>query len=198
MAATQQVLGISELLESLLIALPTRDLLFAQKVSKSWKHAIDTSPAIQTALFFAPGDAADVSTNINHLAFPRDPAKERAPNPLLFAGKLSDNFDFLIRPRLLNNEALTAPATSCARMLFSQPPCKLIARFSTEPPGDHSLMYKFMHCGPEESCVLYLREGETFEDLRRQYGKALDQRVKKRHSLCEGKDRGVDVMFGRD
>ncbi|KAK4888981.1 hypothetical protein LTR27_012202 [Elasticomyces elasticus] len=60
MSSTARVLGLPELLENTLLQLPTRDLLFAQKVCASWKTAIASSPSLQRALFFRPGSAKDI------------------------------------------------------------------------------------------------------------------------------------------
>ncbi|KAK5744950.1 hypothetical protein LTR17_001701 [Elasticomyces elasticus] len=58
--ATDNVLNLPELFENILLQLPTRDLLFAQKVCKIWKLTIDASPSVQKALFFAAGTVNDV------------------------------------------------------------------------------------------------------------------------------------------
>ncbi|KAK4965373.1 hypothetical protein LTR42_012129 [Elasticomyces elasticus] len=70
--AAQQVLDLPELLESILLILPMRDLLLAQRVSKTFQQVILSSPHIQRALFFAPGKGADVNLSLaqdmhNHL-----------------------------------------------------------------------------------------------------------------------------------
>ncbi|KAK4959817.1 hypothetical protein LTR10_002705 [Elasticomyces elasticus] len=52
MSNREQVLALPELLENILLQLPTRDILFAQKVCKEWQEAIVASPKIQEALFF--------------------------------------------------------------------------------------------------------------------------------------------------
>lgn len=49
-----RVLAITELLEQILLELPMRDLLLAQRVDQFWKHTIDGSPRIQRALYFEP------------------------------------------------------------------------------------------------------------------------------------------------
>ncbi|KAK5714269.1 hypothetical protein LTR17_017275 [Elasticomyces elasticus] len=60
LTAAATVLQTPELLEAVLLSLPARDLLFAQKVCKAWKKATESSPSIQRALFFRPGTKADV------------------------------------------------------------------------------------------------------------------------------------------
>lgn len=49
-----QVLSTTELLEMILLQLPLKDLLLAQRVSTKWKAVIDASPDLQKALFFQP------------------------------------------------------------------------------------------------------------------------------------------------
>ena len=52
MAAAKKVLSTTELLEAILIELPTRDLLLAQQVSKQWQSVVVRSVQLQKALFF--------------------------------------------------------------------------------------------------------------------------------------------------
>jgi hypothetical protein len=54
MAAATQVFDTTELLEIILYELPTKDLLFAQRISKQTKAVIDNSTKLQQALFFKP------------------------------------------------------------------------------------------------------------------------------------------------
>lgn len=49
-----QVLQSPKLIAATLINLPMKDLLFAQAVSKTWKHTIEVSEELQKALFFQP------------------------------------------------------------------------------------------------------------------------------------------------
>lgn len=49
---------VAELLEAILHALPTKDLLLDMRVCKTWKRAIENSTKLQKDLFFlADGDA---------------------------------------------------------------------------------------------------------------------------------------------
>ncbi|KAK3617181.1 hypothetical protein LTR56_025461 [Elasticomyces elasticus] len=62
-----EVMHFPELLETILVNLPTRDLLFASRICKTWKSTIDSSPRIQRALFLKPGNIEDVDrTSIRH------------------------------------------------------------------------------------------------------------------------------------
>ena len=53
------VLEVPELLEMILLWLPMKDLLFAQKICRRWQAAINGSKQIRKALFFEPGAAVD-------------------------------------------------------------------------------------------------------------------------------------------
>ncbi|KAK3642791.1 hypothetical protein LTR56_010615 [Elasticomyces elasticus] len=48
------MLDVPELLENVLLYLPLRDIIQAQRVSKHWLDSIKSSPRIQQALFFRP------------------------------------------------------------------------------------------------------------------------------------------------
>ncbi len=50
--ATQNAFDTNELLETILFQLPTKDLLFAQKVCRHWRGVITCSTKLQQALFF--------------------------------------------------------------------------------------------------------------------------------------------------
>lgn len=52
--AANTFLALPELLEHMLLQLPIRDILLAQRVCKFWAHAIKTSPSLQTATFLRP------------------------------------------------------------------------------------------------------------------------------------------------
>ena len=60
------MLGLSELLELILMNLPMRDLLFAQSVSKFWKEVIANSSYLQKALFFKPSDSGKILALSEH------------------------------------------------------------------------------------------------------------------------------------
>lgn len=55
-SAVGTVLATAEFLEAILHKLPTKDLLFVQAISKSWKDMIANSPKLQRALFRKPID----------------------------------------------------------------------------------------------------------------------------------------------
>ncbi|KAK4916476.1 hypothetical protein LTR49_015574 [Elasticomyces elasticus] len=80
--AAARAFRLPEVIENILLNLNTRDLLFAQKINKTCKTAIDTSLAIQKALFFAPGTLEDVSTNCRGVVL--EDRSAVVLNPLLF------------------------------------------------------------------------------------------------------------------
>ncbi|KAK5731219.1 hypothetical protein LTR15_001158 [Elasticomyces elasticus] len=121
MAAAAQVLGLPELLEAILVGLPTIDLLFAQKVCSFWKETIESSKSIRKALFLVPGDVNDVNLgcNLKHDLI-RVERRYFALNPLIFdSGKTTQE-----RLVLRDTVALQGERHdwSCARMLTAQPP----------------------------------------------------------------------------
>ncbi|KAF2773751.1 hypothetical protein EJ03DRAFT_105914 [Teratosphaeria nubilosa] len=60
-----EVFGITELAEQILLALPMRALLLAQRVNRTFYDTIASSPHIQEALFFRP--AKKPTSDINPL-----------------------------------------------------------------------------------------------------------------------------------
>ncbi|KAK5736210.1 hypothetical protein LTR17_007550 [Elasticomyces elasticus] len=116
MAAAQQVLNLPDLLEPILLSLPMRDLLFAQKVCKTWKAMIDDCSSLQKALFFIPGKFSDINLEAGYQD--DDRFKHIAPNPLLFPSIVHRKSGLLLKPKLLHAEA----HGSCSRMLITQPP----------------------------------------------------------------------------
>lgn len=65
--ALRMVFNTTELLEAILLRLPTQDLLLAMGVCRTLKNAIDTSITIQRALFMAPGDATSPDRDLRVL-----------------------------------------------------------------------------------------------------------------------------------
>jgi hypothetical protein len=53
-SAPEQVSDTVELIEMILLKLPARDILLAQRVSKQWQAVIKSSTKLQQALFFQP------------------------------------------------------------------------------------------------------------------------------------------------
>lgn len=61
-----RALAIPELLEQVLLNLPVKDILLAQRVNRGFKATIDGSKKLQQALFFSP-EPASVSPTLNPL-----------------------------------------------------------------------------------------------------------------------------------
>ncbi|KAK5677258.1 hypothetical protein LTS10_010447 [Elasticomyces elasticus] len=125
-----QALAIPELLENILLRLHTRDLLFAQKVCKTWKQVMENSPNIQRALFFKPGTIDDRnSTSDVHKLFPyRAEAAKVAPNTLLV---ICNDRGLFLRPGLLE---VGSETSSCNRMYATQPPMQVEAEVEMWQP----------------------------------------------------------------
>ncbi|USW53653.1 Putative F-box-like domain superfamily protein [Septoria linicola] len=56
-SAAQRTFNVAELLEMILLELPPRDVLLAQRVNKQWQGAITASLKLQQLLFFKPVSA---------------------------------------------------------------------------------------------------------------------------------------------
>ncbi|KAK3656839.1 hypothetical protein LTR56_002820 [Elasticomyces elasticus] len=143
-----QALTIPELLENMLLQLPTKDLLFAQKVCKAWKLAIQSSPGIQRALFFQPGAVADVyqpgplapGVSDCELKLFKNHIKVQgvALNPLLFSLRAGQVGEGVAWDREYDDLIFYVPAlkarsvASCNRMWMTQPPSAICAEYEVE------------------------------------------------------------------
>jgi len=147
----EKVFAVTEQLEAVLLQLPMKDLLFAQKVCKRWQTVIRASDPVQKALFLKPGVAADAPKDAITSLTPlmRDvPTGGIAINPL-FSTNVTDTWSsiqekgrkFDIAPSALKaghgNE-------SCFEMHLTQPSIKLHAEFEYECTytGYHSSITK--------------------------------------------------------
>ncbi|KAK5694040.1 hypothetical protein LTR97_009659 [Elasticomyces elasticus] len=133
--AAIKALSIPELLEEILLDLSTKEILFAQKVCKTWKQIVDTTPSLQRALFLMPARNTDSSRTGAKSSFSRSvaaghiecvPSFEDWPlfllNPLLVGGSggcvQTQGGDIEILSKPLN----AGTESSCNRMYLSQPP----------------------------------------------------------------------------
>ena len=57
--AASTVFGTYELLENILHALPTRDILLGQRVNRDWRDVVKRSHKLQRALFIMPAGPLD-------------------------------------------------------------------------------------------------------------------------------------------
>ncbi|KAK5719815.1 hypothetical protein LTR17_015104 [Elasticomyces elasticus] len=132
MASAAEVLNLPELLENILLQLPIRDLLFAQK----------------RALFFTPGSAKDVHPDPEVHVF--NPAMHGAvtvaTNPLLlYNGLGASDFD---SPIVLRGPRKADPHSSCHRMFMTQPPVALQIRSQNT-----SWQHRFYRLHPSQRTV---------------------------------------------
>ncbi|KAK5736209.1 hypothetical protein LTR17_007549 [Elasticomyces elasticus] len=147
MEAAARVLNLPELLEGILVALPTKDLLFAQKVCVFWKRTIEISICIRKALYFVPGDAHDVDADYNNdHSLVQWTKGAFALNPLLFGGRRSGSFSVSMMRDLEHVD------WSCAQMFITQPPKRIRAK----------LVIKFLdNDGQEELASFKQTRGKT-------------------------------------
>jgi hypothetical protein len=75
--AAQQVLSLPELLETILLRLPIKDLILSQRVNTCFRATVTLSPALQRALFFMPNE--DISPRTSG-KYPFSPPAERPVN----------------------------------------------------------------------------------------------------------------------
>ncbi|KAK4889398.1 hypothetical protein LTR27_011844 [Elasticomyces elasticus] len=143
MAAAKQVFTLPELLEITLLHLPTRDLLFAQKVCRAWKTAIDTTTSIQKALYLLPGTVADVRVECPDHAFMNTKLiYGNTINPLLVCIVANTR-----EVRFLPTAVTAGPEASCHRMCFSQAPDGITICWGVRNGGVNHNQYMFVRVG---------------------------------------------------
>ncbi|KXT01652.1 hypothetical protein AC578_2763 [Pseudocercospora eumusae] len=130
--ATSKVYDTVELLESILLELPIRDVLLAQRVAKSWQQTISGSIKLQRSLFFKPMAVLTASQSgprddIQFLALDTPCATVlQCPGPktlltsVLPVTKSSDSTTLHLDKSLEPNSDGHRP--SWTRMLLTQPP----------------------------------------------------------------------------
>ena len=110
MASATQVFAVPELLETILLRLPVRDLLLSQRVNRTWHNITKTSPHLQRKLFYKAEICDPASTN------------DFVWNPLLklalttSGGLSSSKTETKITKTSWNEMFLTQPATSEVRV----------------------------------------------------------------------------------
>ncbi|KAK4953338.1 hypothetical protein LTR10_009047 [Elasticomyces elasticus] len=164
MASTTEVLNLPELLEIILLELPTRDLLLAQRVCITWKAAITSSPNIQRALFFRPGSAEDIYQDSEVHIYARG-GTSIAGNQLLLdkpVNLITPNHSPVIRQDTLD----TNREPSCHRMFVTQPPVALHIKF-------HESIY--LRGGLYQSEVGVVGANQKFNDLAECYYDVADR-----------------------
>ncbi|KAI5360989.1 hypothetical protein Slin14017_G091640 [Septoria linicola] len=163
-SAAQRVIGTAELVETIVLQLPTKDTLLGQRISRSIKEIMNGSVAIQKTMFLYPGEASSASIDapivhlgphVEHLAFLNQipiPAQEIASfNPLLTR---TLNPSQLLRPKPQKHTAselyidlLDTPSHwSCNKMYISQPPIRFQTmkfEYATETRMYRQIRYGF-------------------------------------------------------
>ncbi|KAK4952175.1 hypothetical protein LTR10_010095 [Elasticomyces elasticus] len=130
------MLDVPELLENVLLYLPLRDIIQAQRVSKYWLNSIESSPKVQQALFPRPSATilrqnADLSSDLRQTACPVVGIQiinpQGHPQPFAIA---STGFGLVTYRRGALVEAKQSlSSSSLGRMLIRQPPvCALLLR----------------------------------------------------------------------
>lgn len=125
------VFDITELLENVLLNLPTKDLLRVQRVSQCFKRVISTSLQLQRRLFITPVRLPVPATGADYPI-------TRHMNPLLFeTGEYhgTNGFSVEIRFPLLQRHQ-ERPSSLRDRMLVCQPPCTEVSMFSDVREAD--------------------------------------------------------------
>ncbi|KAK3632723.1 hypothetical protein LTR56_016193 [Elasticomyces elasticus] len=142
-----QVLALPELLETILLGLPIKDLLFAQKVCKTWMEVTEGSARIQKALFFIPGSSLDANIEAtcpwDGRAIEKTLKQEGvALNPLLLENEwrkemktFEDHFCF--KERVLEAKG----SASCHQIYISQPPAYMRFEFNMRLPYDEPELF---------------------------------------------------------
>ncbi|KAK5719790.1 hypothetical protein LTR17_015161 [Elasticomyces elasticus] len=177
--AAHKVLSLPELLEPILLDLSTRDLLFAQKVCKTWHEIIASTPSVQKALFFRPSTEAEMHSIscpkwediVDWLPDDHDDLDYVAllPNPLLVRGY--KDTDWLVGGRLLicrppHLDGEIEP--SCNRMYLTQPPTAMGYKWEAVADIGAAVSYTFELATEHKSFVSYgeiLEGGNAWQDV---------------------------------
>lgn len=125
----EQVLGIQELFEKILMNMDTKTLLLSQRVSLHWEYTIKITSDLQVKLFMKPAqnddDAVAMCLEFDSICVHGDEGYA-VLNPLLLlpsAASEPDQAQFILRPKIIAAIDSGKLATHFwARMLASQPP----------------------------------------------------------------------------
>ncbi|GKZ46785.1 hypothetical protein AbraIFM66951_009940 [Aspergillus brasiliensis] len=139
MESPHQIFLIPEVLESVLLHLDLSTILLSQRVCHLWNALIQTSPSLQTALFFRPelepptqNEKPERAINpflnqlLNHFVSNHEPGHDTAVSSYLFLFGTPNKSD----PSLLElkqKHAYLRPEASWRGMLLHQPPVLSLA-----------------------------------------------------------------------
>ncbi|KAK5698014.1 hypothetical protein LTR97_006974 [Elasticomyces elasticus] len=203
----QQVLHLPELLENILLRLPMKDLLFSQKVCRTWKAVVDTSPHIQEALFYT-GDARDST--------PTSAAKARAysGHPCRCSVCKFGNNGVLLNPLLMTSpenggevgglrnllNGVSPAQASCHGMLLGRPTKEMEIYIELQEATDFDLSqldgrdmksvqicYTYTLWAVEEAMAPQAKftAGTTFGDTKQRYKMAVKELRGKGFEVCD-------------
>ncbi|KAK5124657.1 hypothetical protein LTR85_001370 [Meristemomyces frigidus] len=108
-SACSLVFSTTELLEQILLSLPMCDLLLAQGINRHFKTIIDSSVAIQRALYFIPGPCVEKDGTV---ALPAINPLLRKQTHVTSAPVISSGFGSVRRPLLVFVDAVVASYSS--------------------------------------------------------------------------------------
>ncbi|KAK4956727.1 hypothetical protein LTR10_006255 [Elasticomyces elasticus] len=179
---TARALVIPEVLENILLGLPIKDLLFAQKVCTTWKQVMEGSPGIQRALFLLPGATTDVD-----LACIDDPMREGLDHVLQTKGVALNQLLLTTTNLRLLRDKISLPgyfafkstidqadsSDSCHKMYITQPPSRIKALYYVEELPDDPDSIEFDEIAGLTSDRLEVetgdRSGATVGDMVKEY-----------------------------
>ena len=126
-SVTSTLLSTIEIMESVLFALPMRDLLLAQRVCKQWQQLITQSPQLQRKLFLRPSPSSEAEPEFNDLlmeVFPPLFRFDAFENRFQLA-RFSDLKKLLWFQDEARRDSVLNPIASWRYMFPVQPPAKL-------------------------------------------------------------------------
>ncbi|KAK5714980.1 hypothetical protein LTR15_010396 [Elasticomyces elasticus] len=168
----RELFATPEILEAILLHLPLIDLLFSQKVCRTWKAVVDTSPSIKKALFLVPDTKPD-------LAIPTTDAMLSAVaiNSLLLTYIRPGPSSFRTIEHYVGYYAIQSGAVqsdleaSCCKMYLSRPPIDTDFYFRAEVK---TFTNSTKLAAPEQH-ELSLNSEKRFGDLMQLYYARLDR-----------------------
>lgn len=122
------VSNIPELLETILLNPPIKDLLLAQRINKTFQAAILSSPKLQQALFLKPLAGSLLQYGVPPrapqlwLESPEDPMHHVVHGNPFFHRFYGNSFFMKSTPAGFDMDAIQRPEASWRRMLVTQPP----------------------------------------------------------------------------
>ena len=142
-SAMERTLAITELRENIISHLPPKDVLLAQRVSKTWQATIKGSLMLQRALGFVPNGSTDTSSSGLHVDFDSIKSTSHSEgltavqffeasqqagaitiNPLLYALCKAASHNCFEPPKAELRTVLKDTESSWNKILLTQPPIR--------------------------------------------------------------------------